>query len=50
VDTDRRGFLRMTAGATALLWPLRSAGAREAGAQTAGIMSFAAQFGSNPGD
>ena len=35
MDTDRREFLRMTAGAAALLWPLRSAGAREAGAQTA---------------
>jgi SagB-type dehydrogenase family enzyme len=35
VETDRRGFLRMTAGATALLLPLRSGGAREAGAQTA---------------
>ncbi len=35
METDRRGFLRMTAGATALLWPLRSAGTREAGAQTA---------------
>jgi SagB-type dehydrogenase family enzyme len=34
MDTDRRGFLRLSAGAAALLWPLRSGGA-DAGAQTA---------------
>ncbi len=35
MDTDRRGFLRLTAGATALLLPLQARGAGGAGAQTA---------------